>query len=91
MSKKCRNESCDEKDKKEPLKEEDDFTKIEKEVNKLIKVASDGYIEIDYEIEKTITKLQMLLDFVLSIYTLNEEERELFLKLTNLLNKANRI
>lgn len=83
------NNCCGEKDKKEPLN--DDFTKIEKEVNKLIKVASDGYIEIDYEIQKTITKLKMLLDFVLSIYTLNEEEKELFLRLTNLLNKAKRI
>lgn len=65
----------------------DDFCQIEKEVNELFTVASNGYIKIDYEIQKLMKKLRMLIDYVLSIYNLDEEERQQYEKLSSLLIK----
>ena len=65
----------------------DDFCQIEKEVNELFTVASNGYIEIDYEIQKSMKKLRMLIDYVLSIYNLDEEEKKQYEKLSSLLIK----
>ena len=83
MSKNC----CEEKDM--PEKEEfcDDFCQIENEVTTLIKASSDGYLQIDYEIQKLMKKLRMLIDYVLSIYNLDEEERQQYEKLNSLLIK----
>ena len=56
-SKNCCNEmfiSREEKDLRETEEFCDDFCQIEKEVNELFTVASNGYIEIDYEIQKSM-------------------------------------
>ena len=66
------NNCCEEKDLRETEELCDDFCQIEKEVNELFTVASNGYIEIDYEIQKLMKKLRMLIDYVLSIYNLDE-------------------
>ena len=57
------------------------------EVIELITVASNGYIGIDCEIQKLIKKLSMLINYVLSIYNLNEEKQQQYEKLNSLLIK----
>ena len=81
------NNCCDEKDMRENEEFCDDFCQIEKEVNELFTVASNGYIGIDYEVQKSTKKLRMLIDYVLSIYNLDEEERQQYEKLNSLLIK----
>lgn len=65
----------------------DEFCQIENEITALIKASSDGYLQIDYEIQKLMKKLRMLIDYVLSIYNLDEEERQQYEKLISLLIK----
>ena len=81
------NNCCDEKDMRENEEFCDDFCQIENEVTTLIKASSDGYIKIDYEIQKSMKKLRMLIDYVLSIYNLDEEERQQYEKMSSLLIK----
>lgn len=78
---------CKEKDLRETEELCDEFCQIENEVTTLIKASSDGYLQIDYEIQKSMKKLKMLINYVLSVYNLDEEERQQYEKLSSLLIK----
>ncbi|MCK9319361.1 hypothetical protein [Methanoculleus sp.] len=86
-SKNCCDESCEEKDLRENEELCDDFCQIENELTTLIKASSDGYLQIDYEIQQSMKKLKMLINYVLSVYNLDEEERQQYEKLSSLLIK----